>query len=211
MHETEGNEDATGAAADNSFMISVHNPNHVDELINLAGAMRPKRAVGEMVAVNVIDNRGNDEVQQKRSKRMLDRAVQTASAADMVLNTCLRYDVNFINGIVGAMREYRTTDLILGVDKNLYLSKSSLGNVLKGTNENNPVDLTTHTLAAYDDMLIVAKEMQSNDALVFVMSRRHNPSYNAAMEKVPAYIDTYFSGSNFILLFPMQERNMLYL
>lgn len=281
MHETEGNEDATGAAADNSFMISVHNPNHVDELINLAGAMRPKRAVGEMVAVNVIDNRGNDEVQQKRSKRMLDRAVQTASAADMVLNTCLRYDVNFINGIVGAMREYRTTDLILGVDKNLYLSKSSLGNVLKGvihestgnvyiyraeqplatikrfivivppeaekengfpfwvnrlwnmarstgsqlavygseatlniligTNENNPVDLTTHTLAAYDDMLIVAKEMQSNDALVFVMSRRHNPSYNATMEKVPAYIDTYFSGSNFILLFPMQERNMLYL
>lgn len=280
MNETEGTA-ATPAAADNSFMISVHNPKHVDELINLAGAMRPKRAVGEMVAVNVIDNRGNDEVQQKRSKRMLDHAVQVASAADMVLNTCLRYDVNFINGIVGAMREYRTTDLILGVDKSLYLSKSTLGNVIKGVinestgnvyiyraeqplatikrifvivppeaekengfpfwvnrlwnmarstgsqlviygseatlnilegvNENNPVDLSTHTLAAYDDMLIVSKEMHSNDALVFVMSRRHNPSYNAAMEKIPAYIDTYFSDSNFILLFPMQERNMLYL
>ncbi|MGL5704671.1 MAG: cation:proton antiporter [Tannerellaceae bacterium] len=284
MHEAdaaEGDEASVVAAADNSFMISVHNPKHVDELINLAGAMRPKRAVGEMVAVNVIDNRGNDAVQQKRSKRMLDHAVQVASAADMVLNTCLRYDVNFINGIVGAMREYRTTDLILGVDKSLYLSKSTLGNVIKGVinestgnvyiyraeqplatikrifvivppeaekengfpfwvnrlwnmarstgsqlviygseatlsilegvNENNPVDLTTHTLAAYDDMLIVAKEMHSNDALVFVMSRRHNPSYNAAMEKIPAYIDAYFSGSNFILLFPMQERNMLYL
>lgn len=280
MNETEGSA-ATPAAADNSFMISVHNPKHVDELINLAGAMRPKRAVGEMVAVNVIDNRGNDEVQQKRSKRMLDHAVQVASAADMVLNTCLRYDVNFINGIVGAMREYRTTDLILGVDKSLYLSKSTLGNVIKGVinestgnvyiyraeqplatikrifvivppeaekengfpfwvnrlwnmarstgsqlviygseatlnilegvNENNPVDLSIHTLAAYDDMLIVSKEMHSNDALVFVMSRRHNPSYNAAMEKIPAYIDTYFSDSNFILLFPMQERNMLYL
>lgn len=280
MNETEGTH-ATPVAADNSFMISVHNPKHVDELINLAGAMRPQRAEGEMVAVNVIDNRGNDAVQQKRSKRMLDHAVQVASAADMVLNTCLRYDVNFINGIVGAMREYRTTDLILGVDKNLYLSKSTLGNVLKGVihesignvyvyraeqplatikrfivivppeaekengfpfwvnrlwnmarstgsqlaiygseatlnilvglNENNPIDLTTHALSAYDDMLIVSKEMHSNDALIFVMSRRHNPSYNAAMEKIPAYIDTYFSGSNFILLYPMQERNMLYL
>ncbi|MGL4492532.1 MAG: cation:proton antiporter, partial [Tannerellaceae bacterium] len=92
----------------------------------------------------------------------------------------------------------------------IYGSEATL-NILEGVNENNPVDLTTHTLAAYDDMLIVSKEMHSNDALVFVMSRRHNPSYNAAMEKIPAYIDAYFSGSNFILLFPMQERNMLYL
>lgn len=269
------------AGPENSFMISVHNPKHVNELINLAGAMRPKHDAGEMVAINVIDNRGNDAVQQKRSKRMLDQAVQVASAADVVLNTCLRYDVNFVNGIVGAMREYRTTDLILGVDKNLYLSKSTLGNVLKGVinestgnvyvyraeqplatlkrfvvivppeaekengfpfwvnrlwnmarstgsqlavygsdatlrilstlNENNPIDLTTHLLVSYDDMLVVSKHLNSNDGLIFVMSRKHNPSYNAAMEKIPAYIDTYFPNSNFILLFPMQERNLLYL
>lgn len=273
--------DEQTAGVENSFMISVHNPKHVDELISLAGAMRPKQDMGEMVAVNVIDNRGNDEVQQKRSKRMLDHAVQVASAADVVLNTCLRYDVNFVNGIVGAMREYRTTDLILGVDKNLFLSKSTLGNVLKGVinestgnvyvyraeqplatlkrfvvivppeaekengfpfwvnrlwnmarstgsqlkvygseatlgiltalNENNPIDMATHLLATYDDMLIVSKDLHSNDGLVFVMSRKHNPSYNAAMEKIPSYIDTYFPNSNFILLFPMQERNMLYL
>lgn len=273
--------DEQTVGVENSFMISVHNPKHVDELINLAGAMRPKHDAGEMVAVNVIDNRGNDAVQQKRSKRMLDHAVQVASAADMVLNTCLRYDVNFVNGIVGAMREYRTSDLILGVDKSLYLTKSSLGTVLKGVinestgnvyvyraeqplatlkrfvvivppeaekengfpfwvnrlwnmarstgsqlvvyasdttlsilivlNENNPIDLSTHLLATYDDMLVVSKDLHGNDGLVFVMSRKHNPSYNAAMEKIPSYIDTYFPNSNFILLFPMQERNMLYL
>ncbi len=273
--------DEQAATPETSFMISVHNPKHVDELISLAGAMRPKHNAGEMVAINVIDNRGNDAIQQKRSKRMLDHAVQVASAADVVLNTCLRYDVNFVNGIVGAMREYRTTDLILGVDKNRYLSQSTLGNVLKGVinestgnvyvyraeqplatlkrfvvivppeaekengfpfwvnrlwnmarstgsqltvygseatlqilatlNENNPIDLDTHTLASYDDMLVVSKQLSSNDALVFVMSRKHNPSYNTAMEKIPAYIDTYFSSSNFILLFPMQERNLLYL
>lgn len=273
--------DEPTAGLENSFMISVYNPKHVDELINLAGAMRPKNGAGEIVAINVIDNRGNDAVQQKRSKRMLDHAVQVASAADVVLNTCLRYDVNFVNGIVGAMREYRTTDLILGVDKNLYLSKSTLGNVLKGVinestgnvyvyraeqplatlkrfvvivppeaekengfpfwvnrlwnmarstgsqlavygsdatlrilstlNENNPIDLTTHLLVSYDDMLVVSKHLNSNDGLIFVMSRKHNPSYNAAMEKIPAYIDTYFPNSNFILLFPMQERNLLYL
>ncbi|MEG1615420.1 MAG: cation:proton antiporter [Bacteroidales bacterium] len=76
-------------------------------------------------------------------------------------------------------------------------------------NEDNPIGIQFNTMNSYDDLLIISKEILKEDGLIFVMSRKHNISYTESMEKVPHYIDSYFSSHTFMLLYPMQQNAFL--
>ncbi len=56
----------------------------------------------------------------------------------------------------------------------------------------------------YQDILIISKELKDDDGLIFVLSKRTNPSYNDSMDEVPFYIESYFQNTNYILIFPYQ-------
>ncbi|MCH7403441.1 cation:proton antiporter [Belliella kenyensis] len=56
----------------------------------------------------------------------------------------------------------------------------------------------------WDDFLIISKDLKDNDALIVVMSRRGGVSYSPYMEKIPKYLNKYFKGNNYVLIYPMQ-------
>jgi Kef-type K+ transport system membrane component KefB len=61
----------------------------------------------------------------------------------------------------------------------------------------------------WDDFLIFSREVEKNDLLVIVSSRKGHVSYQPALEKLPYYLSTYFIESSFIMLYPQQtERGM---
>lgn len=56
----------------------------------------------------------------------------------------------------------------------------------------------------WDDFLIISKDLKEDDALVVIMSRKNGVSFDPVMEKLPKYLNKYFSKNNYILLYPMQ-------
>lgn len=60
-------------------------------------------------------------------------------------------------------------------------------------------------LEQYNDLLIASRNLKKDDALIFILSRRYNPSYSEKMERIPHYIANYFQEMNFILIYPIQQ------
>lgn len=56
----------------------------------------------------------------------------------------------------------------------------------------------------WEDFLIISKDLKEDDALVVIMSRKNGVSFDPVMEKLPKYLNKYFSKNNYILLYPMQ-------
>lgn len=73
-------------------------------------------------------------------------------------------------------------------------------------NEDNPVSIVYQQLNHFSDLLIVTRDIRKEDALIFVMSKKNNLSYTEDMERVPHFIESYFSDMNFMLLYPMQQN-----
>ena len=47
-------------------------------------------------------------------------------------------------------------------------------------------------------------ETKRDDCLWVVMSRRDRLSYHPAMSKVPGYMEQFFAGHSFVLVYPVQ-------
>lgn len=261
------------------ILIPLRNPQHTEELILFANAINNKSNVNPIAVTNIIDNQEDDTEQLVNSQKIFEKAAQIASAADKQVNTLLRYDTSFINGILNLIREHSITDLVLGINSEQYMNQSSLGliinrvikesnintyiyraqqplqtvkryvlilppraeeelgfpfwvkrvwnmarntgsnilvfssdptrQVLENINKEIPIEISFRKLPAYRDILIISKEIKSDDALIFVLSKKHNTSYDENMEYVPSYIDSYFRDKSFILIFPMQQNAKL--
>ena len=63
----------------------------------------------------------------------------------------------------------------------------------------------------WDDFLIIARELKEDDLLWIVLSRNNHLSFEINMLKIPDYLNSYFSANSFILLYPVQNEDNLYL
>ncbi len=257
------------------LLIPVYNEEVTDELISFAHLLTPKSENNLVSVAAIIDSETEQQPQIKRAQKLFERAMQCSSAAERVVDTCLRYDTSYTNGILNLMREYNVSDLLLDIDSNKFIKESLLTKishnaihngdvttfvyrscqpiqtikrqiivippnaefefgfrswitrvwcllrstgasaviyandntikVIAGINKGVPVPIETRIFESYKDLLIVTKELKSNDGIIFVMSKKLNPSYHESMESIPRYIDSYFTNINFVLIYPYQH------
>lgn len=57
----------------------------------------------------------------------------------------------------------------------------------------------------WEDVLVIAKQMQQDDMIVMINARPSTPSYNPLFDQVPAMLDRFFSGHSYIVVYPEQE------
>lgn len=76
---------------------------------------------------------------------------------------------------------------------------------IKAVNEKHPIEAKFSAFDDWDDFLILARDIQANDNLIVVMSRKDQPSYHQNMVKIPKYLNKYFQKTNFLLIYPMQS------
>jgi nucleotide-binding universal stress UspA family protein len=112
------------------ILIPISNPETIDELISLSSILKSKGNQKGLFALNVVKNDSSESNNQ--AKKILDKAVFTASANDIQLNKILRYDINPTNGIIGVIKEQNITDLVLGLHSNKIISESFLGKLTEG-------------------------------------------------------------------------------
>ncbi len=256
-------------------LIPIRHGEMVTELVCLSTAAKSLRRKTQLYALNVVDNRKNDEQQLKHAQRVLDLAARTAAATDDYMHELLRYDHDIVNAIVSVIREQRISDLVLGLHKETGISDTFLGRITEGVLTQSP-DVTTlvykpvqplstvkrhvvvipaqaeretgfplwiekvwnvahHTsskvvfygsaatldvlkriarkrpieadfreFADWNDFLILFRELQRDDALWVVLSRREKLSYQVGMSRIPYYLNTYAQDRSFILVYPMQ-------
>jgi len=75
---------------------------------------------------------------------------------------------------------------------------------IKEINSKHPVKCQFTVFKAWDDFLILSRDLQKDDNLVIVMSRKDKPSYQSSMAKIPSYLNNYFKDNSFILVYPIQ-------
>lgn len=65
----------------------------------------------------------------------------------------------------------------------------------------------------WEDFLIVFRDVKEDDMLWVVMSRHDRLSFNAAMNRIPGYLNKYFIANSFVLVYPLQagDTNNRYL
>jgi nucleotide-binding universal stress UspA family protein len=115
-----------------NILIPVNSLETTEEMINLALTVKSKTNKSGVFALSVLDTNEPDSIADKSAKKILAKAADTASAADVILKELLRYDLNVVNGITNVVKEHRITDLILGLQKNKGFSINFLGNLTEG-------------------------------------------------------------------------------
>lgn len=115
-------------------LIPVEPNSNTEELVALGIAIT-KQKHRSLYALRAIDNKLDDSDTQKDAQKLLDRAVTAASAANIHIDSLLRYDVNEVNAIVSVVLERNITDLV--VERNNFETAQfsrSLHDIIYGTN-----------------------------------------------------------------------------
>lgn len=125
-------EDSAENENEERILIPISNIETTDELINLSVTIKSKKNKSGLFALCIINNNSTDEAADKRARKLLDKAVVTASATDNELHELLRYDLNIVNGISSVVKEHKITDLVLGLHDKKGISDTFLGNLTEG-------------------------------------------------------------------------------
>jgi Kef-type K+ transport system membrane component KefB len=114
------------------ILIPINNIENTEELVNLSVTIKSKKNKSGIYVLNVLNNSSLDASMEKNAKKILDKATVIAAATDNAVHPLLRYDINIVNGINNVVKEFKITDLILGLHKKNVLTDSFLGTVTDG-------------------------------------------------------------------------------
>ncbi len=123
------------------ILVPIANPETMENLIDFAAAIKHSKDQSPIIGLTVV--RDNEQVQQKllQSKKLLDKAIVHAAAADQKVEIMATIDRNVATGIKRIVKERFVTDLVLG-----WSAEKSLADIIFGRTFDSLVKQTTQTL-----------------------------------------------------------------
>lgn len=125
VKEEEGN-------PDERILIPVANKDTLRDLIDLSLTIKSKANVDNVYALNIIKSTEATSETEKASEKLLEEAVMLGAGADTAIQPLQRYDMNVLNGILGVVKKYAITDIVMGLHVKQQISESFLGNLVEG-------------------------------------------------------------------------------
>ncbi len=86
----------------------------------------------------------------------------------------------------------------------IFYCNSETMKVIKEIQSKHPIDCKFTDFNDWEDFLILSRDIQANDNLIIILSRKDKPSFNTVMPRIPAYLNKYFEPNSYILIYPMQ-------
>ena len=71
--------------------------------------------------------------------------------------------------------------------------------------QKHPVSADLKVFEDWNEFLVLARDIKSDDNLIIVLSRNDGLAYHESMHHIPVYLDKYFMLNSFILVYPMQQ------
>lgn len=85
-----------------------------------------------------------------------------------------------------------------------YASESTL-KYIREIQSKHPIECTFNQFESWEDFLIISREIQPDDNLIIVMSRKERPSFHGNMGRIPSYLNKYFHSTSYMLVYPIQK------
>ena len=100
---------------DEKILIPVKYPEYANNLIDLAILMRNAKLNRGFVGLNVVYDDENMPKNQERGQQLLDKVTQYAAGNDVRMQTQVRIAANIANGIKHSFKEFRASEIIIGM------------------------------------------------------------------------------------------------
>lgn len=100
---------------DERMLIPVKYPEYANSLINLAIMMRNEKLNRGLVGLNVVYDDAEMRKNQEQGARLLEQVTQYAAGSDVRMQTQVRVAANIANGIKHAFKEFRASEIIIGM------------------------------------------------------------------------------------------------
>jgi Kef-type K+ transport system membrane component KefB len=97
------------------ILISLAYPETVGDLVDLALMLKPKKSIVPLYALHVVGE--HDTSGAAAGKKMMDKVIRQAAAADQAVVPLTRFDMNISNGIIYTIKEHRFTDVVIGLHR----------------------------------------------------------------------------------------------
>ncbi len=115
---------------ESKVLIPINSTNGVKELISLSHLMTP--STSSMMVASIISDSKDENEQKRLSKQVVELALNRASSVDRAVETMLRYDASYSNGISNIIRENDVSDLVLNIDSNREFSDKVVTKIFDG-------------------------------------------------------------------------------
>lgn len=112
---------------DEKMLIPMKYPEYAVRLVNLAIMMRNPKLGRGLVGLSVVYDDVDMRLNQERGQRLLEKVQQYAAAADVKMQTQVRVAANIANGIKHAFKEFRASEIIIGMHMHQEVSASFWG------------------------------------------------------------------------------------
>ena len=139
VEETQGND------TEDRILIALSNPDTVPALVHTALMLRTPKSNTPLTALNVVLE--DDPESKERGSKHLENAVKIAAAANVRLITRSRWSVNVVSGISHTMKEFKASDLLLGLHVKARLTDTFFGKY------------ATDLIASVESQVIIARSV----------------------------------------------------
>ena len=119
--ENSSNED------DERILIPVKYPEYADMLLNMGILMRNTKLNRSMVALNVVYDDTDMHKNMNEGQHLLEHLQHYAASADVGLQTQVRVAANIANGIKHAFKEFRASEVLIGMHQHKEVSNKFWG------------------------------------------------------------------------------------
>lgn len=108
----------TPKADDRKILLSLAYPESIASMVDLGLMFKPKRSTSDIFALHVVNEEDPNGANHEFGKKLLDKALNHASATDNTIIPLTRFDASASNGIVYTIKEHNITDVIIGLHQN---------------------------------------------------------------------------------------------
>ncbi len=155
MNETINLDGETDATDTNKILLPMNSTDGVGELVSLTHLIAPTNSV--VMVASVVSDAKDEQKQVATSKKIFDIAVHSAAAIDRSLETLLRYDTSYTNGISNIVRENNIEDLILNINTDKEFSASVITKIIDVSDHWSSV--TTYMYRAYQPISTIRRHL----------------------------------------------------
>lgn len=100
---------------DEKILIPMKYPEYAQRLVNLAMLMRNSKKTTGLVGLNVVYDDDDMKRKMEQGGQLLERMQQYAASADIAMPTQVRVAANIANGIRHAFKEFRASEVLIGM------------------------------------------------------------------------------------------------
>lgn len=127
LRDKEMPEDSTASNSEEKVLIPMKYPEYAQRLVNLAMMMRNPKSNTQFVGLNVVYDDDDMLRNQEQGQRLLERMAQYSAATDIHMQTQVRVAANIANGIRHAYKEFRATEILIGMHMHPEVSQKFWG------------------------------------------------------------------------------------